>query len=217
MQHDDDTFEDQFPTTVMERRYRDVDGLNNDLFRLIHDMEQRYAGSEENAVRSGLIATQGGYQTSTRTNIFQLQHPAIERFGRELVMPAVKSYLERVFGEEARQLNPWPRGWATVLHEGDWQKPHMHPVEKNVASAVYYVKLPADMPPPQGCIEFMNPHPLSANHGFPMTRLLHPAEGKLIMFPPYHIHFVHPFRGKGDRAIISFDVLAQPPGPQLVF
>lgn len=216
MHHDEDIFEDHYPTTVMERQYRGVDELNDELFELIKSLETRYANTDENAVKSGLIATQGGYQTSINMNIFQLKQLSIRRFKEELVMPAVRSYVEKVFGEYSKELNPWPRGWATLLHEGDWQKPHMHPVQKNITSAVYYVKLPENMPEPQGCIEFMNPNPISVNHGFSMTRRLVPAEGKLILFPPWHIHFVHPFRGRGDRAIISFDVLAQPPGPQLV-
>lgn len=216
MKHDEDVFEDHYPTTVMERRHHGVEQLNGELFALIKELERRYSNTEENAVKTGLVATQGGYQTSTKMNIFQLKQPGVETFRDDVVMPAVRRYLEKVFGEHVNELNPWPRGWATLLHSGDWQKPHMHPVEKNVASAVYYVKLPDHMPEPQGCIEFLNPHPLSVHHGFSLTRLLQPEEGKLIIFPPYHIHYVHPFQGEGDRAIISFDVLAQPPGPQFV-
>lgn len=216
MEHGKDVFEDHYPTTVMERQYEGVGAMNRDLFALIKELERRYTHSEDNAVKTGLVATQGGYQTSVNMNIFDLKQPAVRQFRDEVVMPAVRTYLERVFGEHVGELNPWPRGWATILHQGDWQKPHMHPVEKNVASAVYYVHLPEDMPHPQGCIEFLNPHPLSVHHGFSLTRLLTPAEGKIILFPPYHIHYVHPFQGEGDRAIISFDVLAQPPGPQFV-
>lgn len=215
MKHDDE-FEDHYPTTVLQRQHHGVAELNAELYALIGELELRYGQTDENAVKSGLVATVGGYQTSVNMNFFDLKHPAVKAFRERLVMPTARSYLDRVFGEHAAQLDPWPRGWATLLRQGDWQKPHMHPVPKNVASAVYYVKLPNGMRAPEGSIEFINPHPLSVHHGFSMTRRLDPVEGKLIIFPPYHVHFVHPFRGEGERAIISFDVLAQPPGPKLV-
>lgn len=213
MNHDDD-FEDHYPTTVLQRQHHGVEELNAGLLELIEELERRHGDTDENAVKSGLVATVGGYQTSVNMNFLGLKDPVVRAFRETVVMPAARSYLEKVFGDHVGQLNPWPRGWATLLRSGDWQKPHMHPVPKNVASAVYYVKLPAGMQAPEGSIEFINPHPLSVHHGFSMTRRLDPVEGKLIMFPPYHFHFVHPFRGEGERAIISFDVLAQPPGPQ---
>ena len=33
--------------------------------------------------------------------------------------------------------------------------------------------------------------------------------GDLILFPPYYIHYVYPFRGEGERCIVAFDVLIQ--------
>ena len=44
-----------------------------------------------------------------------------------------------------------------------------------------------------------------------------PREGRMILFPPWYVHYVHPFRGGGERAIIAFDILAQKPGPNFVF
>ena len=29
------------------------------------------------------------------------------------------------------------------------------------------------------------------------------------IFPPYYIHYVYPFRGAGERAIVAFDVILQ--------
>ncbi len=206
-----------YPTTVMQRQFSDVGELNESLFRLVKNLEQKYKGTEHDAVTTKTVSTQGGFQTSTSMNLFMLEDEAVGTFRDELVLPAIRDYLKHVFGEESATLDPWPIGWSNVLHEGDWQGPHLHPSEKNVASAVYYVHLPEDMTNPEGHIEFINPHLASVHHGFSTTRRLEPVEGKLIVFPPYYMHYVHPFRGDGERVIISFDVLAQKPGMQLVF
>lgn len=212
-----DLLDIHYPTTVLERHHTGLEELNDQLYQLIEALAERYGDTDQNAVRQGLVSTQGGYQTSTRTNLLTMENAAVVRFRDEILMPTVQAYLAAVFGEEAKQLSPWPIGWANLLEAGDWQGPHFHPTDKNIASGVYYVHLPEDKPAPQGCIEFLNPVPQSVNHGFPATRRLHPAAGKAIVFPPWYIHYVHPFQGAGRRAIIAFDVLAQKPGLDLVF
>lgn len=205
-----DSFETHFPTRVMQRRHENVADLNNDLFALIDDLRRRFAGSPDNAVNSGQISTQGGYQTSKAMNFLQRTEPAVVRFRDEVLLPAVKGYFDEIFGEAAAGIKYWMMGWSNVLTEGDWQGPHMHPTPYNLASGVYYVKLPPGKPEPQGCIEFINPHPISAHHGDTTTRRIVPHEGEMLLFPPYYMHYVHPFRGSGERAIISFDVIKHP-------
>ncbi|HET7676062.1 MAG TPA: putative 2OG-Fe(II) oxygenase [Gammaproteobacteria bacterium] len=205
-----DTIETHFPTRVMQRRHESVADLNTALFQVIDGLRQRYADSAENAVNTGQVSTQGGYQTSTRMNFLQRTEPAVTAFRDQVLMPAVKSYFEEVFGDAAVRLKYWTMGWSNMLREGDWQGPHMHPTPYNLASGVYYVKLPPDKPPPQGCIEFISPHPISAHHGDVTTRRIVPHEGELLLFPPYYMHYVHPFKGPGERAIISFDVIKHP-------
>lgn len=200
-----------YPTTVMQRRHSDVAELNGRLYALLRALAERYEATPQNAVASGQVATQGGYQTGGAMNLFLLKDDTVVRFREELVMPAVNDYLAHVFGAEARHFNPWPDGWANLLREGDWQRPHFHPTHRNVVCGVYYVHLPDELPEPQANIEFFNPIPVSVNHGFPSTRRLLPEEGKLILFPPWYVHYVYPFRGAGDRCIIAFDVFAQRP------
>ncbi|HEX5313808.1 MAG TPA: putative 2OG-Fe(II) oxygenase [Gammaproteobacteria bacterium] len=203
-----ETLEQHFPITVLERRLHDVETLNEKLFAWIRDMAARYGAGAENAAKSASISTQGGYQTSRRTNVFELDRPEIRSLRDRHVLPAVHRYLQTVFGEQARSFNPTLVGWSNLLAGGAWQSPHMHPTENNLASGVYYVHLPP-LEPPEGCIEFLNPHPISVHHGFNTTRRIVPEEGMLLLFPPFYLHYVHPFRGDGERAIIAFDVLAR--------
>lgn len=212
-----DHLENHYPLLVMQRDFAGVDALNDRLFELIEGLAERYADTPDNAVKSGKISTQGGYQTSTETNLFTLDSSAVRELRDEYLVPAVRRYLEALFEEQASELDPWLVGWANLLAPGDWQGPHFHPTRDNLASAVYYVRLPADRPNPEGRIEFINPMPVSNYHGYSATRRLHPCEGKLVLFPPYYMHYVHPFRGGSKRAIIAFDVLARRPGMQFVF
>ena len=212
-----DRIEAHFPTIVMQRDHAGAAELNVALARAIRDLDRLHRLTQDNAVRSGKVATEGGYQTSLKMNLFQSDAAPIRQFLDSVLMPAVRRYLQEVFMDEAAKLTPWPVGWATVLNEGDWQRPHFHPTEKNVASGVYYVQLPQDLPDPQGCIDFINPVPISVHHGYPSTRRLHPTEGRLLLFPPYYMHYVLPFKVPGERIVIAFDVLAQKPGLKFVF
>lgn len=204
----EDSIQQHFPITVLERRYRDTGGLNEKLFTWLKEQARDYGDSADNAVNSGKISTVGGYQTPRQVNIFQIKRPEIRTLHDRYVAPAALRYLQAVFGEEARTFRPVIIGWSNLLGPGDWQKPHVHPTEANLASGVYYVKTPP-VTPPAGCIEFINPHPESIHHGFHTTRTIVPEEGLMVLFPPFYFHFVHPFRGEGERAIVAFDVLAR--------
>jgi hypothetical protein len=195
----------------LERQFEGVEEINARLFTLLHSMQARFQDTAQNAANSGLVSTQGGYQTSSSVNLFLLKEEVIARFRDEMVLPTARAYLEEVFGEQAAHFNPWPDGWANLLRAGDWQRPHFHPTHRNVVCGVYYVHIPADKPEPEGNLEFFNPIQASVNHGFPSTRRILPEAGKMVLFPPWYIHYVYPFRGEGERCIIAFDIFAQKP------
>ncbi|MGH8127442.1 MAG: putative 2OG-Fe(II) oxygenase [Gammaproteobacteria bacterium] len=203
-----ETIEPHFPITVLARQYNDAAALNDKLFAWIKDMAVRYGDSDQNASRDPEIATKGGYQTSRKMNLFQVERPEIRQFRDRYIRPAVHHYLHSVFGDEAKTIDPALIGWSNLLGPGDWQGPHMHPTETNLASGVYYVRMP-EITPPEGCIEFLNPHPISQHHGFNPSRRIVPSEGLLLLFPPFYLHYVHPLRSSEDRAIIAFDVQAR--------
>lgn len=203
-----ETIESHFPVTVLSRQYNNVDDLNRKLHEWILEMATRHGDTDENAAKDPEIATRGGYQTSRKINVFQINNAAVKLFRDRYVLPAVHHYLRTVFAEHAKKIEPNLVGWANLLGAGDWQGPHMHPTESNLASGVYYVNLP-ECTPPEGCIEFLNPHPVSQHHGFSPSRRITPHEGQILIFPPFYTHYVHPLRSGKERAIIAFDVLAR--------
>lgn len=212
-----ENIEIHYPVTVLQRDFIGVDDLNTSLFNNILSLEKISKDKNNNAVETGQITTEGGYQTPLNFNYFSQQDEIIQSFKNNIILPAVQDYLKEVFGSEGKSIQPWLVGWANILRDGNWQRPHFHPTQSNVISGVYYVKLPETLSGSEGCIEFINPMPISINHGFSNTRKIKPQEGKLILFPPYYMHYVYPFKSSEDRAVIAFDVLTQAPGLQFMF
>jgi len=206
-----------YPITVMERKFNNINRLNNKLMAVIEALETEYRNTNSNAVKTDQITTQGGFQTPLNVNFFQIKEPAVQEFKKEVILPAVNDYLKEVFKEESQKINPFLVGWSNILQTGDWQRPHMHPTQTNLVSGVYYVNVPKMADNSEGHLEFINPMPISINHGFSNTSKVTPVSGKLVLFPPFYMHYVHPSKQQQKRVVIAFDVLAQNPNPQFVF
>ena len=201
----------------MLREHENIDDLNKHLLNIIVDLEQRYKDTDKNEVNSQTITTMGGYQTPNKTNFLDLDNTHIQKFRNDIVMPAITEYLKHHFGDAAKEVNPYPKAWANILHKGDWQAPHAHPSNGIIASGCYYVKMPKGIKNPEGCIEFLTPNLAAWHHGFPYNRRVEPKQGMIALFPPWYEHYVHPFKKDDTRAIIAFDVLPHKPGMEFVF
>ena len=199
----------------MVSHHTGLTAVNHETFVIIRALKDRHMNDQrENEALSGTITTYGGYQTSKKMMFLNRLEPAVQTLRDQVILPGVERYLAKVYGEPIREIKTRLVSWANILSAGDWQAPHMHPTHDNLVSGVYYVEVP-EKPKPQGCIEFLNPHPAAHYHAISLTRRLHPDTGDLILFPPYYIHYVYPFRGEGERAIVAFDVVRQP--VQLMF
>lgn len=207
--HAETAFEDHFPVTVMHSRHTGLGDVNREVCAVIRTLRDAHiADPKENEALSGTITTYGGYQTSKKMMFLNRTEQAIQTLRNEVIQPGIERYMLRVYADQGRDVKTRVVSWANILSAGDWQAPHMHPTTGNLISGVYYVDVP-EKPKPQGCIEFLNPHPVSNHHGVSLTRRLYPKTGDLILFPPYYIHYVYPFQGPGERCIVAFDAIAQ--------
>ncbi len=200
-------YTNHYPVVVMQRQYSGVDQLNAELANLVLSMEKKYIDTPANASHDSAIATEGGYQTATELNLFKLSNASIQQLHDKLLKPAIAEYLHKVFGEQGQLIRFKPYGWSNVLRSGDWQRPHMHASTRNIVSGVYYVTTPAENSP-HGNIDFINPLPVSLHHGYSPCLRIQPEAGLLLLFPPYHMHYVHPVKSSEPRIVIAFDVLA---------
>jgi uncharacterized protein (TIGR02466 family) len=202
-------FEEHFPLTVLHSHHTGAEQLNAGIAELLHGLRQQYlADKDENEALSGTITTYGGYQTSKKMMFLNRPEPEVQALRDQIVQPATQAYMDRAYGDQGKGIKTRIVSWANILCQGDWQAPHMHPSSGNLISGVYYAAVP-EKPEPEGCIEFLNPHPVAHHHGVSLTRRIMPKAGDLILFPPYYIHYVYPFRGEGERCIVAFDVLIQ--------
>ena len=95
--------------------------------------------------------------------------------------------------------------WIVNQVAGDFNPPHTH---SGLVSAAGWTMVPQSIEKDQekdnaGWIEFLfaDPHPLLSSK-FPVK----PTVGKVMFFPSWLQHQVYPFRGKGIRRSISFNV-----------
>ncbi len=106
--------------------------------------------------------------------------------------------------------------WVNVNRDGDYNSVHTHP--GCVWSGVYYVE--AGDPVHEkysksGVIEFVDPRAgaeMMAAPGLPFAQNItkRPKTGDMIMFPSWLKHFVHPYRGTGERISIAFNIRVRP-------
>ena len=97
------------------------------------------------------------------------------------------------------------KSWLVNSIAGDFNPPHMH---SGMISAAGWLKMPPSVEKDEereqaGWIEFIHgtPHML-VDFKYPIK----PSVGKIFFFPAWLIHEVFPFRGKGLRRTISFNL-----------
>ena len=101
------------------------------------------------------------------------------------------------------------RSWIVSQYAGDFNPIHIH--DANL-SGVCFLRLPPgyeeeyrreDHHPTVGCLEFLGSMPNHfANHSY----LVKPQIGDLYLFPSHLAHQVYPFRSKGERRSMSFNI-----------
>ena len=106
------------------------------------------------------------------------------------------------------------QAWANVLRDGNYNTIHHH--FGSHWSGVYYVATgkPAPDIPINGKLELLDPRsgigmvPFEGSI-FENRYLIDPRPGLMVMFPSWLNHFVHPFRGAGERISVPFNVVAR--------
>jgi len=93
--------------------------------------------------------------------------------------------------------------WANVSRDGGYNKVHNHPGA--VWSGVVYIDMGDPEPEPRdnACIEFVDPRPGNIHTNKLQIR---PSAGQLLMFPAWLYHYVNPYKGKGTRISVAFNV-----------
>ena len=193
-----------FGTPFASYDWPDSDALNADLTELILRNE-----ADDEAGR-GVRSNAGGWQSAG--NIMIRNDPPLatlkQRF-ETLVFNVVGELVQK--DGRNRQFRLLMDGWANVCRRGDYNVVHSHP--NAMFSLVYYVASgePDPKVPYSGLLELIDPRE-SANYIQIQNTILDARTfienrpGKMVLFPSWLKHMVHPFVGDGVRISIACNV-----------
>jgi uncharacterized protein (TIGR02466 family) len=194
----------QFGTIFVSHQWPDVDEMNEGLAKLI--LAEEKADDQGRGIRSNA----GGWQS--RGNLIIRPEPEIQALKQrmETMVFSLLGAIVRKDGTE-RTFTLLFDSWANVCRNGNYNVVHTHP--NAMWSIVYYVTTgePDASIPTCGMLELLDPRE-SANYiQVPNTVLdarnfIENRPGRMVMFPSWVKHMVHPFVGSGVRISIACNV-----------
>ncbi|MBT5051567.1 MAG: hypothetical protein HOM58_23940 [Rhodospirillaceae bacterium] len=192
-----------FPTPVLLRQIPDYGPVNDGLKAQILAAKEKDEGVH--------ISNRGGWQSSP--DLWDWGTPEIETFKgwvhgcilRMAALPAQEGDLSKVDVEYVAG------SWANVNTRGAYNDGHVHP--DCDWACVYYAECGTLDPgwDRNGQFELHDPRTMAqscklAAYGFDRSLLIDPEPGKMILFPAWMKHSVHPFYGDGQRISIAVNI-----------
>jgi len=193
-----------FGTPFVSYEWPDSEKLNEELAELI----QRQERSDDKG--RGIRSNAGGWQS--RGNFITGSEPCIQTLKQrmEALVFNLLGEIVRKDGSE-RTFTLLIDSWANVCRQGNYNVVHTHP--NAMWSIVYYVANgePDPSVPYCGLLELLDPRE-SANYiQVPNTILdartfVENIPGRMVLFPSWVKHMVHPFMGSGVRISIASNI-----------
>ncbi len=193
-----------FATPVVVHDWPNSESLNDDLRELILRSESEDAN---NGIKR---SNSGGWQSAG--NFIIWKEPCVDIFRQriEKVVTGLLQELIRDLGTN-RSFKILIDAWANVNRNGDYNIVHTHP--NCMYSGVYYVApgKPDPSVPHSGLLEMLDPREASNYIQVPNTVLdarnfYDNFPGRMLLWPSWVKHMVHPFVGQGERISIAFNV-----------
>lgn len=193
-----------FGTPFVSYEWPDSEALNAELRELI--LTKEASDTSGRGVRSNA----GGWQSAG--NIITWSEPCVQ-----ILKQRVETMVFNVIGElvlkdgRERTFTLMIDGWANVCRKGDYNVVHSHP--NAMFSVVYYVAAgePDNSVPYGGLLELLDPRE-SANYIQIQNTMLDARTfienkpGRMVLFPSWVKHMVHPFVGDGVRISIASNI-----------
>ncbi|MEM9145970.1 MAG: TIGR02466 family protein [Pseudomonadota bacterium] len=195
-----------FATPIAAYVWPDSAALNAALRAQILEREGKGAG----LAKSNL----GGWHSEADLLLWGGQAVAVLQ--QRMLRMAAEATGQSLRGTSAQRFHFAVEAWANVSRDGNYNSVHAHPGAH--WSGVTYVSIgePDAEVPMNGHIEFIDPRtgpgilPLPAGT-FEERNIIAPVEGMMLLFPSWLKHQVHPFRGRGERISIAFNVRISKP------
>lgn len=193
-----------FATPFVLHDWPDSEQLNQELSELVLAKEK----SDQHGY--GVRSNAGGWQSAD--NLIQWPEPCIQTLKNR-----IESIVFKLIGELVRKdgtertFTLLIDSWANINRSGDYNVVHTHP--NCMWSGVYYVQpgVPDKTIPYSGLLEILDPRE-AANYIQIRDTVLDAREfvdnvpGRMLLWPSWLKHWVHPFAGSGERISIAYNV-----------
>ena len=195
-----------FPTPVIGYQWKNIEGLNKELEKLILQKKQESVSLK--------LSNAGGWQS--KEDLLAWKKPCTETL-KGMFNALLTSVIEEMHDPNQPMGKPRFRMdcWANVNGLGDYNVIHSHP--NSLWSAVYYVN--RGDPDPNvdygGKLELLDPRAAASYIQIPgddqnKRCIVDNIPGFMIIFPSWVKHMVHPHFGKGERVSIALNALPAP-------
>tara|TARA_B110000196_G_scaffold247480_1_gene216492 strand:- start:1502 stop:2158 length:657 start_codon:yes stop_codon:yes gene_type:complete len=193
-----------FATPLVVHDWPNSEPLNSELRELILGKES------EDGKNSIKRSNSGGWQSAG--NFITWKQSCVNVF-RERIESVVSKLLQELIRDLGtdRSFKILIDSWANVNRNGDYNIVHTHP--NCMYSGVYYVTpgQPDSTVPHGGLLELLDPREAANFIQVPNTVLdarnfYDNVPGRMLLWPSWVKHMVHPFVGEGERISIAFNV-----------
>jgi uncharacterized protein (TIGR02466 family) len=175
------------------------------------ELQKLVLGKEAEDVKNGITRSNaGGWQSAG--NLITWKERCVETF-RQRIEKLVTNLLQELIRDEGkdRSFRLLIDSWANINRRGDYNVVHTHP--NCMWSGVYYVTPGNPDPdvPYGGLLELLDPR--EAHNYIQVTNTVLDARhffknepGRMLLWPSWVKHMVHPYVGEGERISIAFNV-----------
>lgn len=194
-----------FATPIGLYPWPDSEALNAALADQILARERADAGQRRSNV--------GGWHSES--DLMRWPGEPVAVLNRRILRLAAEATSQTLRAAREARFNFGVTAWANVSRDGHYNTVHAHAGVH--WAGVYYVATgePEGDDPRNGRIEFVDPRTggfLRPPEGtFEESRVVTPEPGLMLIFPGWLKHFVHPFRGRGARISIAFNIVLAAP------
>ena len=193
-----------FATHLVVHDWPDSESHNAELQELV-------LGKEADDLKNGITRSNaGGWQSGG--NLITWKESCIEIF-RQRIEKLVTNILQHIIRDEGmnRSFRLLIDSWANINRRGDYNVVHTHP--NCMYSGVYYVTPGNPDPdvPHGGLLELLDPREAAnyiqvTNTVLDARHFYENKPGRMLLWPSWVKHMVHPYVGEGERISIAFNV-----------
>lgn len=194
-----------FPTPLVRHEIEDAEKVNRALRKAILERAGKQPSSDRHNV--------GGWRSGDDFLGWPLKEIAPLKTAINKTVAQLTQLTMGVSGKNMRG-EVTVTAWATVCRNGDYVKPHTHPL--STWSGVYFVSGEEEVEghPDSGVVEFIDPRPSvdmlqTPGNPFGATLRVKPTPGLLFVHPSWLGHFANPYRGESERVTVSFNAFVK--------